>query len=82
MFASSARGGPQPLLRRRLKRLRLGSREIHIKAVDGTIFKAPDLVYHYVKEHGYCPPEAFIRAITDGKCERDAKADQQFSAVT
>jgi len=58
-------GAPQPLLRRRIKKLRLGSREIHIKASDGTIFKAPDLVYHYVKEHGYRPPEAFILALLD-----------------
>ncbi len=27
------------------------------------IYAAPDLVYHYVTEHRYLPPEGFFRAV-------------------
>jgi len=42
---------------------KLGSAEIHVKAPDGRTFAAPDLIYHYVAQHGYKPPLEFIDVV-------------------
>lgn len=44
----------------------LGSAEIRIFAPDGTAYAAPNMIYHYVVDHHYLPPEVFIRAVLDG----------------
>lgn len=41
----------------------LGSAEIWVPADDETVFCAPNLIIHYVKEHKYCPPMRFIDAV-------------------
>lgn len=41
----------------------LGSAEIRVFGEDGAVYAAPDLIYHYVTEHRYLPPEAFIEAV-------------------
>jgi len=43
--------------------IKLGSAEIHVRAPDGRTFAAPDLIYHYVVQHGYKPPREFIDAV-------------------
>lgn len=45
---------------------RLGSAEIRIFGQNGVIYAAPDLIYHYVVRHQYCPPAEFIQAVLDG----------------
>lgn len=46
------------------KQIMLGSAEIWVPSKDKSIiFAAPDLVYHYVTEHGYLPPEGFVSAV-------------------
>lgn len=42
---------------------KLGSAEIWIPGENGVIYAAPDLILHYVMEHGYCPPFQFISAV-------------------
>ncbi|MGV9345205.1 DUF7919 family protein [Streptomyces spiralis] len=42
----------------------LGGAEIRVVAESGDWLIAPDLVYHYVTEHSYRPPQAFIEAVT------------------
>jgi hypothetical protein len=37
----------------------LGSGEIRVKGDVGH-YAAPNLIYHYVVAHGYCPPEDFV----------------------
>jgi hypothetical protein len=32
---------------------------------DGRLFYAPDMIAHYVEEHGYAPPEMFIAAVLE-----------------
>lgn len=44
--------------------LKLGSAEIRVFGNDGTIYAAPDLIYHYVRDHRYRPPESFLTALT------------------
>jgi hypothetical protein len=41
----------------------LGSAELWVPSLDGkVVYAAPDLIYHYVKEHGYAPPTGFVEA--------------------
>ena len=44
----------------------LGSAEIRVFA-EGAVFAAPNLVYHYVVDHHYLPPDEFVRAVLEGK---------------
>ncbi|WP_162907611.1 hypothetical protein [Allorhizocola rhizosphaerae] len=41
----------------------LGSAEIRVSAGKGISFAAPDLIYHYVVDHGYKPPAQFVEAV-------------------
>ena len=44
--------------------LYLGSAEIRVVAADGRRLTAPTLVVHYIRDHGYQPPEVFVEAVT------------------
>jgi len=41
----------------------LGFAEIRATHPDGTIFVAPTMIFHYVRDHKYKPPEKFIEAV-------------------
>lgn len=41
----------------------LGCAEIDVFAENGIIYHAPNLVYHYVLDHEYHPPEPFVQAV-------------------
>lgn len=44
----------------------LGSAEIWIPRTDGQIiFAAPNLIFHYIAEHGYLPPSCFIESVNE-----------------
>ena len=45
------------------KVLSLGSAEIRVASRTGITFAAPNLIFHYVKEHHYRPPSVFIEAL-------------------
>ena len=40
-----------------------GNGEIEIKGSNGDIFVSPSMIIHYIKEHGYRPPDVFIKAV-------------------
>lgn len=40
----------------------LGAAEIEVDGPEGVVYVAPDLIFHYVREHRYAPPEPFVRA--------------------
>jgi hypothetical protein len=46
--------------------INLGSAEIRVVKQDGTIFASPNLIFHYILEHKYCPPDGFIDAVLKG----------------
>jgi len=46
--------------------LKLGSAEIRVIGVDGKIYAAPNLIYHYITVHNYRPPDEFIDAVLNG----------------
>jgi hypothetical protein len=41
----------------------LGAGEIWIFGKNDLFYVAPDLIYHYITCHNYCPPEEFIQAV-------------------
>lgn len=41
----------------------LGHAEVWVEGADGTRYAAPTLIVHYIDEHGYLPPPAFIEAV-------------------
>ncbi len=43
----------------------LGSAEVRVFG-NGVVFAAPNLIYHYVVDHHYLPPEDFVRAVLEG----------------
>jgi len=56
----------------------LGSAEIWVPSKTGsTIYAAPDLVYHYVTEHQYRPPNGFIEAVIAARNFPDWDADSE-----
>lgn len=44
-----------------------GNGELWFTAPDGTHYAAPTLVVHYIDEHSYLPPPAFISAVREGR---------------
>lgn len=45
--------------------MHLGSAEIRVHSKTGKIYMAPNLIYHYIKDCHYLPPEEFIEAIRE-----------------
>ena len=41
----------------------LGSAEIRVQGENGRSYAAPNLIYHYIKDCGYLPPEEFLVAL-------------------
>ena len=41
----------------------LGGAEIRVRDSGGVVYAAPDLVYHYIADHDYCPPSSFTCAV-------------------
>lgn len=37
--------------------------DILVEASDGTVFKAPAQIFHYVRDHDYAPPQRFVDAV-------------------
>ncbi len=45
----------------------LGSAEVWVRGLDGILYAAPTLIYHYIESHNYLPPAAFIEAVKNGQ---------------
>lgn len=45
--------------------LLLGSAEIRVPSRLGVVYAAPDMIYHYIKDHDYVPPQEFIDAVLE-----------------
>lgn len=41
----------------------LGDAELRVVAEDGIWLAAPNLIYHYVRDHHYAPPAVFVEAV-------------------
>ena len=45
------------------KRMALGNAEIRVSGRNGKIYAAPNLIYHYIKDCSYLPPQEFLEAL-------------------
>lgn len=47
----------------------LGSAEIFVcsRVREGVVYRAPDLVLHYVAQHSYAPPPEFVNAVVEAE---------------
>jgi hypothetical protein len=61
--------------------LKLGSAEIRAIA-PGVIYAAPNLIFHYVRDHEYKPPQAFIDAVINGPGPETADYRDQLRALS
>lgn len=43
----------------------LGSAEIRVPSRSGVVFACPNLIYHYIRDHQYKPPQEFIDAVME-----------------
>lgn len=46
------------------KQITLGTAEIRVTGESARVYAAPDLIYHYMKDHEYLPPNEFLQAVT------------------
>lgn len=58
-------GEGQIIIERDGRTLFLGNGEIHVPGRRGALYSAPTLVYHYVVDHRYKPPQPFIDAVLE-----------------
>jgi hypothetical protein len=52
----------------------LGSAEVRVVSHDGSWLIAPNLILHYVKDHSYLPPRAFIEAVLAHKQSEECES--------
>lgn len=57
--------------------VQLGAKNVFVPGSE-RVYVAPSLVLHYIKDHGYCPPEEFCDAVI--ACP-PMRSDEYFKAV-
>jgi predicted enzyme related to lactoylglutathione lyase len=63
------------------RQIALGSAELWIPSSGGVIYAAPNLIVHYIEDHGYRPPDAFINAVKAFDLESDWDGNAAFQAL-
>ncbi|MFJ1897996.1 MULTISPECIES: hypothetical protein [unclassified Streptomyces] len=53
-------------------KIALGSAEVRVYSESGDLLISPDLLYHYVSDHEYLPPQQFIEAVLAQRFSLDA----------
>jgi len=62
-YCPSKRADAQLQFVHRGRTVPLGNSEIRVPAAGASVFAAPTLIGHYVRDHRYCPPPAFTDAL-------------------
>lgn len=55
-----------------------GYYEIRVWGKDRKVYAAPSLIFHYILQHGYKPPQEFIDAVMDSE---DVYSDEYYQKV-
>jgi hypothetical protein len=65
------------------KELTLGSSELWIPSASSKnlIYAAPNLIYHYIVEHSYLPPNEFLDAVNSFDMDSDWNAYEQYRTI-
>lgn len=61
--------------------LTFGNAEIRVFGENGTIYAAPNLIYHYVTVHSYKMPDEFKRALANTACPPDAEYFERLTQL-
>jgi hypothetical protein len=56
-----------PEIKWKRQRIKLKGHGHYLLQVGKVVFMAPELLLHYILEHGYCPPSKFLDAILNGR---------------
>ena len=61
--------------------LMLGSAELRIGTQTGLVYAAPNLLFHYVRDHHYAPPAAFVEALRASPTPGSEAFDTQMKSL-
>lgn len=67
-----------PVVEFKGQKRKVGYYEIRVWGKDGNMYAAPSLIFHYILQHGYQPPQEFIDAVTDSE---DAASDEYYQKI-
>jgi len=56
----------------------IGNGEYHVVDSSGTVFAAPTLLWHYINDHQYLPPQEFIDALLLSAEARSARGEGEL----
>jgi hypothetical protein len=59
----------------------LGTAEIRVFGSEAKVYAAPTLIYHYVLDHQYLPPEEFIQAVLAGPLPSSAEYQMLIQTI-
>ncbi len=63
------------------EQIELGYAEIRVFGKRGKSYAAPNMLYHYVTDHHYKPPDEFIEALKAGPCPPEQEYFDRFQAL-
>ena len=55
--------------------------ELYVRDPDGGGYEAPAMLLHYIEEHSYSPPDAFVRAVLSADSAEALIAEQQRASA-
>lgn len=67
-----------PIVKFKGKRREVGYYEIRVWGKAGSVYAAPSLIFHYIVQHGYKPPQEFIDAVMESE---EADSDEYYQKV-
>src|SRR5262245_14818632 len=62
----------RPTVRWRGREVQLAGYGHHLVRLDDTVYMCPELTLHYIVDHEYQPPAAFVRAVIQGRFLKDS----------
>lgn len=71
-----------PIIKYKNEKREAGYYETVVKGKDGTLYLAPSLIFHYITEHQYKPPQEFIEAVLYTKKLSDKEYREILTATS
>ncbi|MET3722614.1 hypothetical protein [Sphingomonas trueperi] len=59
-------------------KLKIGSTELWIPDGDGGFYASPSMIFHYISDHSYLPPDEFIKALENFNLNERYNAQIQY----
>ncbi|MDE7252660.1 MAG: hypothetical protein K2O32_06940 [Acetatifactor sp.] len=67
-----------PVVEYKGQKRKVGYYEMRVWGKDGNVYAAPSLIFHYILQHGYQPPQEFIDAVMDSE---NPDSDEYYQKV-